>query len=127
MHDVTNQAKKHHERFAKEKTDPFRWYDMSGVKDGNTKIRLQQHIDSDSYRHVVSFCCSKYGKNAKKMARKICFNVQQKFDIFREFHEEVERKTSFTNNIFFDVFCEVSYGKKDEKVGRYAEKDGRLF
>ena len=39
MHDVTNQAKKHHERFAKEKTD-LRWYDMSGVKDENTKIRL---------------------------------------------------------------------------------------
>ena len=63
----------------------------------------------------------------KKMARKICFNVQQKFDVFREFHEEVERKTSFTNNSFFDVFREVSDGKKDEKVGRYAEKDGRLF
>ena len=61
------------------------------------------------------------------MARKICFNVQQKFDIFREFHEEVERKTSFTNNSFFDVFREVSDGKKDEKVERYAEKDGRLF
>ena len=41
MHDVTNQAKKHHEQFAKEKTDLLRWYDISGVKDGNTiKIRL---------------------------------------------------------------------------------------
>ena len=48
------------------------------------------------------------------MARKICFNVQQKFDIFREFHEGVERKISFTNNSIFDVFREVSYGKKDE-------------
>ena len=58
------------------------------------------------------------------MTRQICFNVQQTFDIFREFHEQVERKTSFTNNSFFDVFREVSYGKKDEKVGRYAEKGG---
>ena len=40
MHDVTNRAKNHHERFAKEKTDLLRWYDISGVKDGNTKIRL---------------------------------------------------------------------------------------
>ena len=96
MHDVTNQAKKHHERFAKEKTDLLRWYDMS--------------------RNMVRIL--------KKMARKICFNVQQKFDIFREFHEEVERKTSFTNNSFFDVFRKVSYGKKDEKVGRYGKMEG---
>jgi len=60
----------------------------------------------------------------KKMARKICFNVQQKFDIFREFHEGVERKTSFTNNSIFDVFREVSYGKKDEKEGRYGKMEG---
>ena len=58
-------------------------------------------------------------RTLQKMARQICFNVQQKFDIFREFHEEVERKTSFTNNSFFDVFRKVSYGKKDEKVGLY--------
>ena len=58
------------------------------------------------------------------MARKICVNVQQKFDIFREFHEEVERKTSFTNNSIFDVFREVSYGKKDEKLGRYCKIEG---
>ena len=45
-------------------------------------------------------------RTLQKMARKICFNVQQKFDIFREFHEGVERKTSFTNNSFFDVFRE---------------------
>ena len=57
----------------------------------------------------------------KKMARKICFNVQQKFDIFREFHEGVERKTSFTNNSIFDVFRD---GKKDEKVGRYGKMEG---
>ena len=66
-------------------------------------------------------------RTLQKMARKICVNARQNFDIFREFHEEVERKTSFTNNSIFDVFREVSYGKKDEKVGRYAEKDGRLF
>ena len=45
-------------------------------------------------------------RTLQKMARKICFNVQQKFDIFREFHQRVERKTSFTNNSFFDVFRE---------------------
>ena len=60
----------------------------------------------------------------QKMVRKSCVNVQQKFDIFREFHEEVERKTSFTNNSIFDVFREVSYGKKDEKVGRYGKMEG---
>ena len=60
----------------------------------------------------------------KKMARKICFNVQQNFDILREFHEGVERKTSFTNNSIFDVFRKVSYGKKEEKVGRYSKMEG---
>ena len=48
------------------------------------------------------------------MAGKICFNVQQKFDIFREFHEGVERKISFTNNSI----------KKEEKVGRYGKMEG---
>ena len=48
------------------------------------------------------------------MTRQICFNVQQKFDIFREFHEQVEKKISFTKNTFFDVFREVSYGKKEQ-------------
>ena len=43
-------------------------------------------------------------RTLQKMARKICFDVEQKFDIFREFHEGVERKTSFTNNSFFGVF-----------------------
>ena len=109
MHDVTNQAKKHRERFAKEKTDLLRWYEMSGVKDGNTKIRLQQHIHSDSYRHVVSFCCSKYGKNTKKNGKKNLFQRS-----FREFHEGVERKISFTNNSI----------KKEEKVGRYGKMEG---
>ena len=73
MHDVTNQAKKHHEQFAKEKTDLLRWLDMSGVKDGNTKNRLKQYIQSDSYRHVVPFCCSKYGKNTTKNGKKNLF------------------------------------------------------
>ena len=45
-------------------------------------------------------------RTLEKVARQVCFNVQQKFDIFREFHEGVERKTSFTNNSFFDVFRE---------------------
>ena len=66
MHDVTNQTKKHHKRFAREKTDLLRWLDMSGVKDGNTKNRLKQYIQSDSYRHVVAFCCSYTTKNGKK-------------------------------------------------------------
>ena len=66
MHDVTNQTKKHHKQFAREKTGLLRWLDMSGVKDGNTKNRLKQYIQSDSYRHVVSFCCFKKGKNSTK-------------------------------------------------------------
>ena len=63
-------------------------------------------------------------RTLQNMARKICFDVEQKFDIFREFHEGVERKISFTNNSIFDVFREVSYGKKDEKVGRYGKMEG---
>ena len=63
-------------------------------------------------------------RTLQKIARKICVNVQQNFDIFREFHEEVERKTSFTKNSIFDVFREASYGKKDEKLGRYGKMDG---
>ena len=45
-------------------------------------------------------------RTLQKTARKICFNVQQELYIFREFHEGVERKTSFTNDSFFDVFQE---------------------
>ena len=63
-------------------------------------------------------------RTLQKIARKICVNVQQNFDIFREFHEEVERKTSFTKNSIFDVFREASYGKKDEKLGRYGKMNG---
>ena len=63
-------------------------------------------------------------RTLQKMVRKICVNAQQNFDIFREFHEEVERKTSFTNNSIFDVFRKVSYGKKEEKVGRYSKMEG---
>ena len=73
MHDVTNQTKKHHKRFAKETTDLLRWLDMSGVKDGNAKNRLKHYIQSDSYRHVVPFCCSKYGKNTTKNGEKNLF------------------------------------------------------
>ena len=46
-------------------------------------------------------------RTLQKMARKICVNVQQKFDIFGGFHEEVERNPSFTNNSIFDVFREL--------------------
>lgn len=38
MHDVNKPNKKYHKLFAREKTDLFRWLDMSGVKDGNTKL-----------------------------------------------------------------------------------------
>ena len=70
MHDVTNQTKEHHKRFAREKVDLLRWLDMSGVKDGNTKNCLKQYIQSDSYRHVVSFCWLKKGKNTTKNGKK---------------------------------------------------------
>ena len=63
-------------------------------------------------------------RTLQKVTRQVCFNVQQKFDIFREFHEQVERKTSFTNNSFFDVFRQVSYGKKDGYFISYGKMEG---
>ena len=57
MHDVTNQAKKHHERFAKEKTDLLRWYDMSGVKHENTKMakKWQEKFVSTFSKSLIYF------------------------------------------------------------------------
>ena len=124
MHDVTNQAKNIMNDLPK-KRQTF----SDGMIFLASKMEIQRFAFSSIFTvTVIAILFLSVARNMvrilKKMARKICFNVQQNFDIFREFHEGVERKTSFTNNSIFDVFREVSYGKKDEKVGRYGKMEG---
>ena len=75
MHDLTNQSKKHHKRFAKEKTDLLRWLDMSGVKDGNTKNRLSSIFKVTVIAMLFLSVALNMVRTLQKMARKICFDV----------------------------------------------------
>ena len=87
MHDVTNRAKNHHERFAKEKTD---------LSDGMiflaSKMEIQRFAFSSIFTvTVIAILFLSVARNMvrilKKMARKICFNVR-----FASFMKELKER-----------------------------------
>ena len=102
MHDVTNQTKNIND--LPEKRQIF----SDGLIYLASKVEIQRFAFSSIFKVTViavlflSVALNKV-KTLQKMARKNGVNVQQKFDIFREYHEEVERKSSFTNNSIFDA------------------------
>ena len=114
---LTNQTKKHHKLFAREKTDLFRWLDMSGVKDGNTKNRLKKYtcIQSDSYHHVVSLCCFKKCENTTKKARKICVNVQLSLICFASFMKKLKERDLSRTTASLMYFANFRMGRRTKK------------
>ena len=54
-------------------------------------------------------------RTLQKMARQICFNVQQKFDIFREFHEQVEKRYLSRTTASLMYFAKFRMGRRTKK------------
>ena len=89
---------------------------MSGVKDGNTKNRLKQYIQSDSYRHIISFCCFKKVKNStKKWQDKFVLTFSKSLIYFVSFINKLKKRYLSRRTPSLMYFAKCRMGKRNNK------------